>query len=150
MLQKLKDWFVDLLGGYSKKEYENQQTILECIYKDKKRIRKRLEIIERDLKITDANYYNIEYIASHLCKALEIIKQKEARDFDSKDYELESLIFAISKSVEILIKSRDNRETKVPYDSTIPNIFLNQYEYFKTSAWKRKESLQFEAGKHKK
>jgi hypothetical protein len=28
MIQKLKDWLIVLLGGYSKKEYENQQTIL--------------------------------------------------------------------------------------------------------------------------
>lgn len=128
MIQKLKDWLIVLLGGYSKKEYENQQTILKSIYKDKKRIKKQLEIIEKDLKINDASYYRIEYIASHLCKALEIIKQKEARNFNSDEYELESLIFAISRSVECLLKSKENREIKVPYDTTSSINFLNQYK----------------------
>lgn len=149
MIQKLKDLLIFLLGGYSKKEYENQQTILKSIYKDKQRVKKQLEIIERDLK-NSCDIYNIDVISRQLVIALNKIKNREYRIFKNYEYDCDNSILAISRDFKALLIRRNNSEwiksLNIKGEPYYRDAFLKEYEFFGTAEWKKREAIQFDNG----
>ena len=152
MTQKLKEWFIDLLGGYTREEIFIQRTLVEEVFKREQELKKKLELIETDLKNSDDNGY-LESIARLLTISLENIRQKEIRIIGNTEYELENKIFALSREFKSLVERKNMREwnksinflEKTPYQDQ----FLNKYDFFKTIEWKKEEAIQFEKVRNK-
>lgn len=148
MLQKLKDWLVDLLGGYPHSEIKVQRIILDEVYKREQELKKKLELIEEDLKNSNDNN-QIEGLARILTISLENIRLKKTFGVVD-DYKLEENIFSISREFKSLLDRKKLREWNkavnfleiTPYQ----NQFLNKYDFFKTIEWKRIEGRQIEQG----
>ncbi len=147
-LENLRVWLIDLLGGYTREEIFHQRALFEEVTKERNRFKEQLELIESDLKNSDDNS-NIEIISRHLILAMDKVKNREFRIFGNYEYDCDNSILAICRDFEQLLINRKNGIYRKFYIENVKEYqkhFLEEYQFFKTIEWKKKENIQFEAG----